>query len=85
MGSIPSELVGIWKLTSFENEFQDGTARQPMFGANPTGYIIFTDRGRMMSIVEGEGRRVPHAPDEAAAAFRTIFAYTGICRFEGNR
>jgi hypothetical protein len=39
----------------------------------------------MMSIVEGEGRRVPNTPDEAAAAMRTMFAYTGVCRFEGDR
>ena len=85
MGPIPGALLGAWKLVSFENEFQDGTARGAMFGANPTGYIIFTDRGRMMSIVEGEGRRVPNTPDEAAAAMRTMFAYTGVCRFEGDR
>jgi len=71
-----AKLVGTWKLISFENEFQDGTGRQSMMGTTPTGYIVFTPEGRMMSIVEAEGRKAPQTDGEAAAAFRTMFAYT---------
>jgi hypothetical protein len=79
------QLVGVWKLISFENEFQDGTPRRAMLGEKPSGYIIFTADGRMMSIIAGEGRRVPQTEEEAAAAFRTMFAYTGVYRLEGDK
>jgi hypothetical protein len=81
----PAKLVATWKLVSSENEFQDGTERRSMMGATPTGYIIFTPEGRMMSIVEAEGRKAPETDQEAAAAFRTMFAYTGIVQLDGNR
>ena len=80
-----AKLVGTWKLVSFENEFQDGTGRQSMMGTSPTGYIIFTAEGRMMSIVEAEGRISPKSDEEAAAAFRTMFAYTGVVQLSGDR
>src|SRR5947208_15338690 len=37
-----AKVVGVWKLLSFETEFQDGSPRRPAYGPNPTGYIIFT-------------------------------------------
>ena len=80
-----AKLVGTWKLVSFENEFQDGTPRRGMLGTNPTGYIIFTAEGRMMSIVEAEGRKVPQTDEESAVALRTLFAYTGIFHLEGDK
>ena len=80
-----AKLVGTWKLVSFENEFQDGTERRSMMGTAPIGYIIFTPEGRMMSIVEAEGRRSPETDQEAAIAFRTLFAYTGTVRLDGDR
>lgn len=80
-----SKLVGTWKLVSFWNEFQDGSEARPMYGKNATGYIIFTAEGRMMSIVEGEGRKAPQNDEERAAAFRSLIAYTGTFRLEGDR
>jgi hypothetical protein len=80
-----TEVIGSWKLTSFRNEFQDGTEPRPMYGENPRGYIVFTPDSRMMAIVEGEGRKPPKSDDEQAAAFRSLIAYTGSYRFEGDR
>lgn len=80
-----AKLVGTWKLISFENEFQDGTARRSMMGRTPTGYLVFTPEGRIMSIVEAEGRKPPQTDEEAATAFRTMFAYTGTVQLSGNR
>ena len=77
--------VGTWKLVSFVNDFQDRSEQRPMYGKNATGYIILTAGGRMMSIVEGEGRKAPLTDEERAAAFRTLIAYTGIYRFDGDK
>jgi hypothetical protein len=79
------KVVGIWKLVSWENEFQDSGERRPMYGKNPKGYIILTQEGRMMAVLEGEGRKVPQTDEERLAAFRTIVAYTGIYRVEGDK
>jgi len=77
--------VGTWKLVSFVNDFQDGSEQRPMYGKNATGYLILTAGGRMMSVVEGEGRKAPLNDEERAAAFRTLIAYTGIYRFDGDK
>ena len=78
-------IVGTWKLVSFVNEFQDGSERGAAYGKQPTGYIIFTPDGRMMSIVEAEGRKPPQTDEDRAAAFRTLISYTGAYHFEGNK
>jgi hypothetical protein len=80
-----AQVVGTWKLVSFMNEFQDGSEKRPMYGNNPTGYTIFTAEGRMMTIVEAEGRKAPQTDEERAAAFRSLIAYTGIFRLEGDK
>lgn len=80
-----AKVVGTWKLTSFMNEFQDGSEPMAAYGKNATGYIIFTSEGRMMAIVQAEGRKAPQTDEDRAAAFRTIIAYTGTVRFEGER
>ena len=56
-----------------------------MYGKNPRGYIILKQEGRMMAVLEGEGRKVPRTDEERLAAFRTIVAYTGIYRVEGDK
>jgi len=80
-----AKVVGTWRLSSFMNEFQDGSEPMAAYGKNATGYIVFTPEGRMMAIVEAEGRKAPQTDEDRAAAFRTIIAYTGTVRFEGDR
>jgi hypothetical protein len=80
-----AKIVGTWKLVSFVNEFQDGSEARGAYGNNPTGYAIFTQEGRAMFMVEGEGRKAPENDEQRAAAFRTIIAYTGIYRLEGDK
>jgi hypothetical protein len=78
-------LVGTWKLVSFVNEFQDGSEPRRAYGNHPTGYIIFTADGRFMSVVEAEGRKPPENDEQRAAAFRSMIAYTGMYRVEGDK
>ena len=79
------KLLGIWKLVSFETERQDTGERSPLYGKSPKGYIIFTPEGRMMAVIEGEGRKAPQTEEERAALFRNMFAYTGMYRLENDR
>jgi len=77
--------LDVWKLEAFEIEFQDTGQRKAPFGANPNGYIIFTSEGRMMALLTAEGRQMPQTDAERAAAFRSVCAYSGTYRLEGDR
>ena len=39
----------------------------------------------MMAVLEGEGRKPGKTDEELAALFRTMFAYTGMYRLEGDK
>ena len=78
-------VMGVWKLVSYDLEFQDSGERRAVFGQSPKGYIIFTSEGRMMAYLEAEKRKPPKTDEERVAAFRSIIAYTGKYRLEGNR
>jgi hypothetical protein len=81
----PPALVGVWKLVSYQTEFQDGSPKRAMFGEHPTGYIIFTSEGRLMAVIEAEGRREPSTDSERAALLKSLVAYSGKYRVEGDR
>ena len=51
-----AKLVGTWKLIAFETEFQDGSPPRPIFGKNPLGYANFSAEGRLIAVLEAEGR-----------------------------
>jgi hypothetical protein len=80
-----AKLVGSWRLVSFHSEIQDSGERAPLYGDAPRGYIVFTPEGRTMSYIEAAGRKQPQTEDERAAAFRTLLAYTGKYRVEGDK
>ena len=80
-----ARLLGIWKLVSFDVERQDTAERSAAYGKNPTGYLIFTPEGRMMAVLEGEGRKAPQTDEDRVALFRNMFAYTGTYRLEGDK
>ena len=78
-------LLGVWKLLSYQTEFQDGSPKRALFGEHPTGYIVFTSESRMMALIEAEGRKAPSTDADRAALLRSVIAYTGKYRMEGNR
>ena len=81
----PKGLVGVWQLVSYETEFQDGSPKRAMFGEHPTGYIIFTREGRLMAVIEAQGRKVPSTDSERASLLNTLVAYSGKYRIEGGQ
>jgi hypothetical protein len=79
------KLVGFWKLVSYEMEIQASGAKETPFGANPTGYILFSADWRMMVVVTGEGRKPPTTDQDRADIFKNLVAYTGTYRVEGDK
>jgi lipocalin-like protein len=80
-----ANLIGTWRLSGGEVEFQDSGERRPLYGADRVGYIIFTREGRMFGIIEGDGRKAPQTDEDRARLFRTMFAYSGPYRLEGDK
>jgi hypothetical protein len=78
-------ILGIWRLVSFEEELQATGERELAFGKNPTGYIIFTPEGRMMVILTGDGRKLPKTDRDRADLLKSMFAYSGMYRLEGDK
>src|ERR1700693_165845 len=78
-------LVGVWKLQTYDVEFQDTGEHKSPFGAHPNGIGIFTPEGRTMGILTAEKRKAPQTDADRAEAFRSMVAYSGIYRLEDDR
>ena len=76
------KLLGNWKLVSFFTEDVQTKQRSNVFGEHPNGFIGFTPE-RFFAFAMAEGRKAPQTPEEQAAAYRTVVAYTGKWRLEG--
>ncbi len=79
-----AKILGIWKIVSWDLEFQATGAKEPTFGEHPTGYIIYTP-GRMMSIITAQGREAPKTDQDRAALLKSMIGYTGMYRLEGDK
>jgi Lipocalin-like domain len=79
------KLHGNWTLVSFFTEDVQTKQRVNAYGEKPTGAIGFTPAGRFFGFVTAEGRKAPQTPEEQAAAYRTMIAYTGKWRVEGDK
>jgi len=80
-----SPVVGIWKLVSFEREYQAGSEREYPMGKAPTGYILFLPEGRMTVVITGEGRTAPTTDQDRAGLYNSLVAYTGRYRVDGDK
>ena len=78
-------LVGMWRLISFQREYQATGEREYPMGNSPTGYILFLPEGRMAVVITGEGRKVPTTDQDRAGLFNTLVAYTGPYRVDGDK
>jgi hypothetical protein len=78
-------IVGMWRLVSFEREYQATGEREYPMGKTPTGYILFLflPEGRMAVVITGEGRKAPTTDQDRVGLFNSLVAYTGPYRVEG--
>jgi lipocalin-like protein len=79
------QLVGLWKLQTYDLEFQDTGEHTAPFGAHPNGFGVFTPEGRTIAILTAEGRKAPQTDANRAEAFRSMVAYSGMYRLEEDR
>jgi Lipocalin-like domain len=77
------DLIGNWKLVAFQ-AILDNEPPRDVLGADPKGYLILTPEGRMMTLITSSNRKAgPDDPDRAAL-HKTMFAYSGKYRVEGD-
>jgi lipocalin-like protein len=84
-----SPFVGTWTLKSTERKVLETGEATQLWGAHPTGTLIYTADGRMSALVLAENRKVPGAamPTEAEALslFKSMVAYAGRYTVEADR
>ena len=85
MGSENQPIIGTWKLVSCLMEDVETNERKPVWGQNPNGYIVLTSAGRWLAVQTAEGRKPPKTDEDRVAAFRSMLAYSGKYRTEGNK
>jgi hypothetical protein len=78
-------LIGNWKLLSFYTEDAQTKERNNVYGEYPKGYAAITPEGRLFAVLTADGRKIPQSTEEQAAAFKSMIAYTGKYRVEGNK
>ena len=85
-----TDIVGTWRLQSWVAQDQESGATVDVFGANPTGYMIYTPGGRVTVNLTAEGRkplsgdRFSSPVEERALAFSTSIAYSGTYTVKGD-
>ena len=77
--------IGTWRLLAFELEIEGRTERRHPLGPSPRGRLVLTADGFMIGVIVAADRVAGRSEAELAALFRTMLAYTGRYRLEGDR
>jgi len=80
--------LGTWKLQSFTTEDLATGQKTDLFGAHPSGYLIYGPDCRMSVIMIKEGRKAPltlvPTDAERIELYGGLFAYAGTYSIEGD-
>lgn len=73
-------LVGTWKLVEFYIEFDGSHERAERLGANPVGYLVFTEE-RLIALMTARERTTDATASEL---LDSMIAYSGRYRLQGD-
>ncbi len=76
-------LVGTWRMLSSRVEFVDTGESVEPWGPRPTGWLILTPEGRLMTVCTAPDRAPPATDAEAASQLGLMVCYSGRTRMEG--
>jgi len=79
------KLRGTWRLISCVMEDVETGERNAVWGEHPNGSLVLTLTGRWIVVQTAEARTVPQTDENRAAAFRSMLAYSGRYRTEGEK
>ncbi len=88
-GSDASLLIGTWKQLSGTMVEEGSSVSRSNLSAAPNGYVNFSADGRLMLLSTDSARKAPvgevPTPEEAEALYRSMIAYAGTYKVEGNQ
>ncbi len=76
-------LIGTWKLALWQ-VIVENQVPLDVFGVHPKGFLILTREGRSIVVTTAENRRGGMGDDDRAALHKSMVAYSGKYRVEGN-
>jgi hypothetical protein len=79
----PDALIGTWRLVSWQ-VIVENEPPQNAFGAHPKGFLVLTREGRSIVITTAENRQGGISDSERAVLHKSMLAYSGKYRIEGN-
>ena len=82
-----SPLIGTWKLVSSQATVVDDGKTEVYTTSEPKGYLILTPWERMMTVSVGgaaDRKKVPTSDADLADLWKSMLAYTGKYRVEGD-
>jgi hypothetical protein len=79
------DLVGTWNLLSCFMEDVETKERKDVWGEKPNGRLTLTTTGDWIVVQTAQGRKVPQSDEDRSAAFRSMLAYSGKYRVEGEK
>jgi hypothetical protein len=83
LGGDADILIGTWTLVSWQ-VIVENEPPQNVFGSHPKGFLILTREGRSIVLTTAENRRGGMGDTERAALHKSMLAYSGKYRVEGN-
>jgi len=76
-------LVGSWKMVSYQRVLDNGEPQNGL-GEHPKGFVILTPEGRAVLLTTADGRKPAASDADRAELWKSMVAYTGKYRIEGN-
>jgi len=76
-------LIGTWKLVSWQ-VIVENEPPQSLFGLHPKGFLVLTREGRSIVVTTAEDRRAGMSDAQRAALHKSMLAYSGRYRVEGD-
>ena len=80
-----ANLVGSWKLRLIQVEAADTGLRTDLYGPHPVGRLIIAANGRLNAVITAGGRAPPKEDSDGATLFKSMMAYSGRYRIEGDK
>lgn len=77
-------LIGTWRLLSLKYEMEDTGEIVEPWGPHPTGWLVLTPEGRLITLGAAADRPIPTTDAEAAAQWRNMVSYSGRTRMDGD-
>jgi hypothetical protein len=76
-------LIGSWRLLSLQEETQETGAISEPWGTHPSGSLVVTPEGRLITVTTAPDRFAPETDADAAALLRNMVCYSGKTRMDG--